>query len=593
MSDLKQAVETLRRQLRFFHVGVDVDFHSMILGLSLPFIKLYRHLLCEYDNRVSLFLSSNNFLLSETEDHRFMESLYRICRDVFSIKPPLSLAQFLTNSFAGKKLKMAAEIVKAVGELQKDLYRKTQKKHGGLSLVRASSAGPGGICQTTTSSCSSLPVFAVPHLMSSSSSQRASHGACGVGARGAIHNMNTIFLQPSQQNQLPSTRHLRPLIPPQQASTTLPPTADSKSLCANDPVGPDRLHRSKRGSSPSIAKDSLEGVKNDYLSGLLTNLNTLSKQLSQVVDRVAGIESRVFAIEQPIREAATNRGGLLVDKAKLRAKDKHDSYNGERAESHDIAGLSRDLADRFDVHVAEKAIQGPFLDVSHPTTEGQLFYWRSWHPRDHSSLTETRASVEINDPLLSSKPSLNASDASGGCIFRDVPDVPTSGRYSPESIGLPGVSIHKEDHSDASTNPTTEAQAGLTLVHNPIFRQTFEQDASLCQAGASNVLQPFRKSTHSETLPQSLTAAALHELNSPSSVCTMLQSKSGTYGSLPIMSRIESGGPGRGGLTALPKQPIVRFTNKDELASIMERTNSTNSLVDQRLKQQVNRILNM
>ncbi|KAL5971592.1 Centrosomal protein of 44 kDa [Taenia solium] len=592
MSDLKQAVETLRRQLRFFHVGVDVDFHSMILGLSLPFIKLYRHLLCEYDNRVSLFLSSNNFLLSETEDHRFMESLYRICRDVFTMKPPLSLAQFLTNSFAGKKLKMAAEIVKAVGELQKDLCRKTRKKHGGLTLVCASSAGPGGICQTTTSSRSSLPASAVPQLMSSSSSQRASRGACGVGARRAMHNMNTIFLQPSQQNQLPSTRHLRPLIPPQQASTTLSPTADSKSLCANDPVGPDRLHRSKRGSSPSIAKDSLEGVKNDYLSGLLTNLNTLSKQLSQVVDRVAGIESRVFAIEQPIRETATNQGGLLVDKAKLRAKDKHDSYDDERAESHDIAGLSPDLADRFDhVHLAEKAIQGPFLDVSHPTTEGQLFYWRICHPQDHSSLSETSASVEINDPLLSSKPSLNASTASpDGCIFRDVPDVPTSGRYSPESIGLPGVSIHKEDHNDASTNPTTEAQAGLTLVHNPIFRQTFEQDASLCQAGASNVLQPFTKSTHSETLPQSLTATALHELNSPSSVCTMLQSKSGTYGSFPIMSRIESGGPGRGDLTALPKQPTVRFVNKDGLASIMERTNS---LVDQRLKQQVNRILNM
>lgn len=172
-----------------------------------------------------------------------MESLYRICRDVFSMKPPLSLAQFLTNSFAGKKLKMAAEIVKAVGELQKDLWRKTPKKHGLLTLVCASTAGPGGIRQTSTSSCPSLTASAVPQLTSSSSSQRASHRACGDGVRGVMRDVNTIFLQPSQQNQLSPTRHSRLPIPPQRTNTTLPPTADAKTLCANDPLGPGHPHR--------------------------------------------------------------------------------------------------------------------------------------------------------------------------------------------------------------------------------------------------------------------------------------------------------------------------------------------------------------
>ncbi|KAL5111910.1 Centrosomal protein of 44 kDa [Taenia crassiceps] len=536
MSDLKQAVEALRRQLRFFHIGVDIDLHSMILGLSSPFIKLYRHLLCEYDNEVSLFLSSNNFLLSETEDHRFMESLYRICRDVFSMKPPLSLAQFLKNSFAAKKLKMAAEIVKAVGELQKDLCRKTPKKRG----VCALSAGAGEGRQTANSS----------------SSQRASHEACEDG-------VNTIFLQSSQQSQPSPTRHSRLPIPSQQTDTTLPPTADAKLLCANDPLDPGHPHRSKRGSSPSIAKDSSDSVKNDYLSGLLTNLNMLSNQLSQIIDRVAGIESRVFAIEQPMRKAATNQAGLLVDKAKLKAKDKHDSHNGEWAGSHIIAGLPPDLVGRSDrFYLVEKAKQKPSSDILNSTTERQLVYCRGWHPQYQSPPSDTSALAEINDHSLSSKPSINTSVASSSRFrLQNVPGVSISGRYSPEFTGFPKTSIHKEERNYASTNPTTEAHVVPTAVHNSVFRQTLEQDASLCQ---------------------------------PSSV---LQSKSDAYRSFPIVSHIESGCPGGGDdLTVFPEQPTARFTNgKDGPASTMERANSSNNSldVDRGLKQQVNRILNM
>lgn len=69
-----------------------------------------------------------------------MEILYRICRDVLKIKPSLSLAQFFTNSFAEKKLKMAAEIVKSVSELQSQLNKKArgaQRTPGTLSSTRS------------------------------------------------------------------------------------------------------------------------------------------------------------------------------------------------------------------------------------------------------------------------------------------------------------------------------------------------------------------------------------------------------------------------------------------------------------------------
>nr|CDS15786.1 centrosomal protein of 44 kDa [Echinococcus granulosus] len=575
MSDLRQAVEALRRQLRFFRIKLDVDFHSMILGLSPPFIKLYRHLLCEYDSRVSLFLSSNNFLLHETEDHRFIELLYRICRDIFTMKPPLSLTQFLTNSFAGQKLKMATEIVKAVGELQKDLRRKAPKNRDVLSLICSPSAGPGGI------------------------RQRASQGACGDGAGGAVRGVGTTFPRSSQQNQLSSTQQTRLLIPPQQADAISSPTTDAESLCADDRLSPDHLHRGtllafplqskpKPGSSPSIVKDSLGCAKNEYLPGLLTTLNTLSNQLSQIVDRVAGIELRVCAIEKPIREAATNQAGPLVDKEKLKSKEKLTPHDSRRTDPHDITGLSPDSADRSDRVHSDEATPRPHLNILYPPIEEQLVYWRSRHPQDQLSLSETSASVEINDPLLSS---INTSAAfSGRCQLQDVPDASISGRYSPR------VSIHKEDCNAGSTNPITEAQAVLTVVNNPVFRQTFEQGAPIHQRGGPNSpLQPFTEPLHGKALPQSLATAAFHELSLPKSASTVLQSKSGAY--IPsIMSHIESGDPVRGGNSKVfSKRPTAHFTNNDRSASIMECTNNSNNPldVDQGLKQQVNRILNI
>ncbi|CDS40600.1 conserved hypothetical protein [Echinococcus multilocularis] len=580
MSDLRQAVEALRRQLRFFRIKLDVDFHSMILGCSSPFIKLYRHLLCEYDSRVSLFLSSNNFLLHETEDHRFIELLYRICRDIFTMKPPLSLTQFLTNSFAGQKLKMATEIVKAVGELQKDLRRKAPKNRNMLSSICSPSTGSGGI------------------------RQRASQGACGDGACGAVRGVGTTFPLSSQQNQLSSTQQSRLLIPPHQADAISSPTTDAELLCADDHLSPGHLHRDtllafplqskpKSGSSPSIVKDSLGCAKNEYLPGLLTTLNTLSNQLSQIVDRVAGIELRVCAIEKPIREAATNQAGPIVDKEKLKSKEKLTHHDSRRTDPHDITGLSPDSADRSDSVHSDEATPKPHLNILYPPIEEQLVYRRSWHPHDQLSLSETSTSVEINDPLLLS---INTSATfSGRCQLQDVSGASTSGRYSPGFTIIPRVSIHKEDRNVGSTNPITEAQAVLTVVNNPVFQQTSEQDAPIHQRGGPNSpLQPFTEPLHGKALPQSLATSAFHELSLPKSVSTVLQSKSGAY--VPsIMSHIESGDPVRGGNSKVfSKRPTAHFTNNDRSASIMKCTNSNNPLnVDQGLERQVNRISNM
>ena len=87
-----------------------------------------------------------------------MATLYRVCRDVFSMKPPLSLSQFLSKSFPEKKLNMAADIVRAVGDLQRDL----QRNKSAHSLRRKITSPPGSLSRDNSTKSSNpmlLPPF--------------------------------------------------------------------------------------------------------------------------------------------------------------------------------------------------------------------------------------------------------------------------------------------------------------------------------------------------------------------------------------------------------------------------------------------------
>ncbi|VDL93200.1 unnamed protein product [Schistocephalus solidus] len=96
----------------------------MILGHPGCFIEFYRHLFCDHSPDVAAFLVESGFHMSGADDRKFMALVYRVCRDILNMKPVVSLSQFFTNGFSGKKIQMATEIIKALAVLEKDLQRK-------------------------------------------------------------------------------------------------------------------------------------------------------------------------------------------------------------------------------------------------------------------------------------------------------------------------------------------------------------------------------------------------------------------------------------------------------------------------------------
>ncbi|VDL29191.1 unnamed protein product [Hymenolepis diminuta] len=370
MSALRAAIDLLRREIRNARVKVKVDFHSMIMGSSSAFVDLYRYLFCNFDRNISLHLTSNNFLLTGTTDRRFTETLYRICRDLLKIKPPLSLAQFFTNSFVEKKLRMSAEIVKSVAELKSRLDRRA------LSGSR--------IPQKT------------PRILTSTRSW--------MGRRQTAlssKSLNSVARIPVQQKI---------------ASNLTNPITPSKLILA--------LQDDKSIQEP------------EYISDLMTSLNTISNQISQIVDRVAGIEIRVSAIEKPLRNTIANKHPSTVSEEGETKNNPEEDIERKRKVTATQSHLPPKYPNGFE--------QDPLLVRSDPVQVTEHLIKRTQQPAGAPpSLLDVNSSVETTD-----------------CVSQ--PLFKNADRYSPEVTTLSGG-----DGLKMSRNPSTYTRPTFTASRSP------------------------------------------------------------------------------------------------------------------------------
>ncbi|CAH8557859.1 unnamed protein product [Heterobilharzia americana] len=104
MPNLKGSIENLRRQLRALRFNYEVNFQGMVLGQPSAFVEFYRHLLCDYNAKLTSHLVERGFGMLGTTDNRFMEVFYRILRDVISFRPPVNLTQFFMTDSPNRSL---------------------------------------------------------------------------------------------------------------------------------------------------------------------------------------------------------------------------------------------------------------------------------------------------------------------------------------------------------------------------------------------------------------------------------------------------------------------------------------------------------
>ncbi|VDO03159.1 unnamed protein product [Rodentolepis nana] len=379
MSGLRASIELLRRELRNARVKIEVDFHSMIIGSSSAFVDLFRYLFC-------------------TSDSRFMEILYRICRDLLKIKPPLSLAQFVTNSFAEKKLKMSADIVKSVAELKSRL----NKRAFSTSRIPRKTSG---ILPTT-------PTWAVRRQAALSSK-----------------SSNLVARMPAKQKV--------------------------KSSLINGVAPPKQVVTPQNGNSAQSETDqSIQESK--CVSDLMASLNTISNQISQIVNRVEGIESRVNAIEKPLQNGNTAK--LPTTLPENVAKN---NLEEDIKRKLDLINSQSDSPSKYSNGNEQNSLPAR----SNPVQATTHLIRGNKQPVNMLSLSDINLSVETTDSI--SQPSFKIED-----------------RYSPEVAKLwSGDGIKMSGNSGTYMRPTFVVSNGSDKLHKLPVEDISSYRSKLCYHG--------------------------------------------------------------------------------------------------------------
>ncbi|KAK7097971.1 centrosomal protein of 44 kDa-like isoform X4 [Littorina saxatilis] len=118
IGDIKNNLRILQSEARQMKYQGEFELEGLVKGNPQSLLPLYNYLFTNYCSEFTVEVM--NLLsdgLSMKADVRFMESVYKICRDMFGYKPPMTKEQFFTaNSFAERKVIMCFEVMRLVKE---------------------------------------------------------------------------------------------------------------------------------------------------------------------------------------------------------------------------------------------------------------------------------------------------------------------------------------------------------------------------------------------------------------------------------------------------------------------------------------------
>ncbi|KAL3317240.1 Centrosomal protein of 44 kDa [Cichlidogyrus casuarinus] len=106
---LINSVECLRRVLRQLRVKRSFDYDGMLAGKAESMVELLRYLLCELDLEIATRLINLGYTFTGLTTARFVDTWYKLMREVLDMRPGLTQIQFNRSAFAERKIQLVAE----------------------------------------------------------------------------------------------------------------------------------------------------------------------------------------------------------------------------------------------------------------------------------------------------------------------------------------------------------------------------------------------------------------------------------------------------------------------------------------------------
>lgn len=124
--DIKNNLKILSTEIRSIKTPANiVNLDGMLTGDVDVYLPIYNYVFQWYSSKVASVILQKDLKLPpyDHDKTKFIETMYRILREIFQWRPPLISAQFLTAGFAEKKIIMCADIIKLVKEYNNSLQK--------------------------------------------------------------------------------------------------------------------------------------------------------------------------------------------------------------------------------------------------------------------------------------------------------------------------------------------------------------------------------------------------------------------------------------------------------------------------------------
>ncbi|XP_064191170.1 centrosomal protein of 44 kDa isoform X1 [Anguilla rostrata] len=126
--DLRGCLRKLELHLRSLKYPKEVDYAGLAKGDSSSFLPVLNYAFLSHSSYLAEELIGFGVELAGKNDHRFLEAVYKVLRDVFNYKPLLTKEQFLQFGFAERKIGILCDIIGFVTERHRELSKNGKTK---------------------------------------------------------------------------------------------------------------------------------------------------------------------------------------------------------------------------------------------------------------------------------------------------------------------------------------------------------------------------------------------------------------------------------------------------------------------------------
>ena len=126
--DLKNNLRKFHAELKLINYLSDLDIEGLSIGRPSALLPVLHFVLTEFSVELAQYFYSKDYELLGKNDKNFVSVIYRILRDEFDTKPPLTKEQFFTLGFAERKLQFVTCVIQLCRK-KGDILKPKRKKN--------------------------------------------------------------------------------------------------------------------------------------------------------------------------------------------------------------------------------------------------------------------------------------------------------------------------------------------------------------------------------------------------------------------------------------------------------------------------------